>query len=92
MDLRKVFIRAITIPALTNSYISLQSGKVARLIVTGVDQSGFDIVLVDTDHDGRLGRDVDLAVVVGIGLWRGLALEIGDRRGDGILILSPPSL
>jgi hypothetical protein len=46
----------------------------------------------NSDDIGRLGRDINLTVVVGVGLWRGLALEIGDHRRGGILILPPSSL
>ncbi len=75
MDLRKVFIRAITIPALTNGYISLQSGIVAGLIVTRVNQSSLDIVLVTvTMADGLAGTSILpllLVLVCGeVWLWR----------------------
>ncbi len=47
---------------------SFQAGEVAGRPVTGVDHGCLDIGLVDRDHLGRLGRHVDLAVVVGGGL------------------------
>ena len=43
-----------------------------------------DIALVDRDNHGRLGRDVDLAVVVGRRLLRSPTGKIGNRGGDRI--------
>ncbi len=63
-----------------------ESGTEFRTIIV------LDIAFGDGDDGGRLGRDVDLIIVAGIDLWRGLALETGDRRRDGILVRSPPSL
>ena len=57
----------------------LQTGEVAGRVVTGVDQGGFDIVLVNGDHRGLLGRDIDLAIVVGAGGRRG-SCPRGRRR------------
>ena len=61
-----------------------KSGKVAGWPITGVDHGSLDIALVNRDNYGRLGRNIDLAVVVGRGLLRGFALQISNRRSDGI--------
>ena len=69
---------------LTVCYFLLQSGKFGSIIVTRIDQSSLDIALVDSNHYGRFSRDINLAVVVGVGLFRSFAIEISDSRGDRI--------
>ena len=52
--------------------------------VAGVDDGGLDVVLVHAMTIGRFGRDIEDAVVVGVGLWRGAAFEVSDCGADGI--------
>ena len=61
-----------------------QTGEVTGWIVAGVDDSGLDVVFGDRHNRRRLGRDIDLAVVVGRGLIRRAALEVSHSRGDRI--------
>ena len=63
---------------------AIQTGEIGGRIVTGVDDGGLDVILGDRHDGGRLGGDINLAVVVGGGLLRSAALEVSNRRGDGI--------
>ncbi len=62
----------------------IQTCEVAGGPVAGVDHSGFDIVPIHSDHFGRLGGNVNLAVVVGVGLRGSLPLQVCNGGADRI--------
>ncbi len=62
----------------------LQAGELAGGPVSGVDDRCLDVALVNGDHLGGRCRHIDSAVVVGGGLRRGLAVEVGVGRCDGV--------
>ena len=54
------------------------------MVVAGVDQSFFDVALIDGDDHRWLSWDIDHTIVVGRSLGGCAATEEGDRSGDGI--------
>ena len=63
----------------------LEPLEIAGRPVAGIDDGRLDIFLGYRGDESRFGGNIDLAVVVGRGLRRHAALEIGDGGGDGIL-------
>src|SRR5208337_4104783 len=69
-----------------------ETRELARRPVAGVDDRGLHVGLRHGDDGGRLGGNIDLAVVVRIGLGRRLPLEVGNCRGDGVVNKNPDVL
>src|SRR4051812_5116612 len=67
--------------------VGLALGDLVGRPVTGVDQLGLDVVLVDRDDGQQVRRDDLDTVVVGLGVvgLRLVALQVGLGRGDGLL-------